>query len=254
MEIKCSLMYIFVIYTNLKFVYVTWYNYLWFVVVVQLLCHVQLFATPWTAACLASLFPRVCSNSCPLSQWYHLIFCHALSLLLWIFLSFSVFSNESALHIKWPKYLSFNFSISPSNKCLGLIYVEIDWFDLLTVQGTVKSLLHHHSLKASSLLCSAFFYCPALTSIHDYRKNHSFNSTDLSWLSNVSAFNMISGLVIAVLSRRKCLLISWLRSPSTVILESKKIKPVTASIVSLSICHEAMGPDAIIFVFLIVEF
>ena len=159
MEIKCSLMYIFVIYTYLGFVYVTWYNYLWFVAVaVQLLCHVQLFATPWTAACLASLFLRVCSNSCPLSRWCHPAFlCHPLLLLPSVFPSIRIFSSESALHIRWPKYWSFSFSISPSNAYLGLLSFRIDWFDLLAVHGTLKSLLLHRSLKASILRCSAFF-------------------------------------------------------------------------------------------------
>ena len=166
----------------------------------------------------------------------HLILCCPLLLLPSISPTIRVFSNESPLPIRWPEYWNFSLSICPSNEHSGLIPFKIDWFDLLAVEGTLKSLFQHHSLKASILRCSASFYCPALASIHDYRKNQSFNSTDLSWLSNVSAFNMILGLVIAFLSRRKCLLISWLLSLSTVILESKKIKPV------------------MIFVFLIVEF
>ena len=104
-----------------------------------------------------SLTPGVCSNSCPLSQWYHLILCCPLLLLPSILPSIRVFSNESALHIRWPKYCNFSFSISPSNKCSGLISFRTDWFDLLTVQGILKSLLQHHSSKASILWHSAFF-------------------------------------------------------------------------------------------------
>ena len=128
-----------------------------FVVVVQLLSHVQLFATPWTAACQASL-------SCTISRGLlklvsielmmlsnHLILCHPLLSLTSIFSSIRVFSNESAIHIRWPKYWSFSFSISPSNEYSGLISFRIDWFDLLSVQGTLKSLLQHHRLKAPIL-------------------------------------------------------------------------------------------------------
>ena len=105
----------------------------------------------------------------------HLVPCCALLLLPSIFPSIRVFANESALHIRWPKYWSFSFSISPSNEYSGLISFKIDWFDLLAVQGTLKSLLQHHSLKLSILQCSAFFYGPTLTSIHDYWKNHGFD-------------------------------------------------------------------------------
>ena len=122
------------------------------VVVVQLLSHIQLFVTPWTAACQVpcpSLSPGVCSDSCPLSWWCH----PAIS----IFPSIRVFSNESALHIRWPKYWSFSFNISSSNEYSGLISFRIDWFDLLAFQGTIKCLLQHHSLRASILCHSAFF-------------------------------------------------------------------------------------------------
>ena len=105
----------------------------------------------------------------------HLILCRPLLLLSSIFPSIRGFSNESVLHIRWPKYWSFSFSISPSNVYSGLISFRIDWVDLLAVQGTLKSLLHHHSSKASLLPCSAFLYFPILTSIHDYWKNHSFD-------------------------------------------------------------------------------
>ena len=125
----------------------------------------------------------------------HLILCCPLLLPPSIFPSFRVFSNESVLHIRWPKCWSFSFSISPSNEYSGLISFRIDWLDLLTIQGTLKSLLQHHSLKASILLHSAFFIfllhsirCPTLTSIHDYWKSHSFGYMSLWWQSNVSAF------------------------------------------------------------------
>ena len=116
--------------------------------------------------------PRACANSSPLSQWCHPIICCPLLLLLSTFPSIRVFSNESALHIR---YWSFSFSISPSSEYSGLISFRIDWFDLLAVQGTLKSLLQNYSLKASILWCSAFFYSPTFTSIHDYWKNHSFD-------------------------------------------------------------------------------
>ena len=105
----------------------------------------------------------------------HLILCHPLLLLPSVFPSISVFSNESALHIRWPKYWSFSFNISPSNEHSGLMSFRMDWLDLLPVQGTLKSLLQHHSSKASILRRSAFFYSPTLTSIHDHWKNHSLD-------------------------------------------------------------------------------
>ena len=118
----------------------------------------------------------------------HLILWNPLLLLPLIFPSIKDFSNKSAAHIRWPKYWSFSFSSSPSNEYLGLISFKIHWFDPLAVEGTLKSLLQHHSSKASVLRCSAFFYCLALTSVHDYRKNHSFDSVDLCWQSDVFAF------------------------------------------------------------------
>ena len=105
-----------------------------------------------------------------------------------IFPSIRVFSSESVLHISWPKYWSFSFSISPSNEYSGLISFRIDWFDLLAIQGTLKRLLQHYSSKASVLQCSALLNSPTLTSIHDYWKNHSFDEMDLFWQSNISAF------------------------------------------------------------------
>ena len=109
----------------------------------------------------------------------HLILCHPLLLLPSIFPSIRVFSNESALCIRWPKYWSFSFNVSPSNEHSGLIPFRMDWLDLLAVQGTLKSLLQHHSSKASILWWSAFFIVPILTSIHDYWKNHSLDEMDL---------------------------------------------------------------------------
>ena len=130
---------------------------------IQLLSHVQLFATPWTVACQSSLSftsPGTCSNSCLLSRWCHPTISSSVipfSFCLKSFPAPRVFSNESALWIRSPKYLSFSFSISPSNEYLGLIFFRIDWFDLLAVQGTLKSLLQHHSSKASVLQQSDFF-------------------------------------------------------------------------------------------------
>ena len=151
----------------------------------------------------------------------HLILCRPLLLLLSIFPSIRVFSNESALRIRWPKYWTFSFSIIPSKEYPGLISFRMDWLDLLAVQGTLKSLLQHHTSKASILQHSAFFYSPTLTPIHDYWKSHSLDETDLCWQSNVSSLllNMLSRLVITSLPRSKDLLISWLQSPSAVILE-----------------------------------
>ena len=117
----------------------------------------------------------------------HLILCPPL-LLPSIFPSFRVFSNESVLHIRWPKYWSFSFSISPSNEYSGLISFRMDWLDLLAIQGTLKSILQHHSSKASILQCSAFFIVPTSHPIHDHWKNHSLDYTDLCWQNNVSAF------------------------------------------------------------------
>ena len=118
----------------------------------------------------------------------HLILCSPLLLLPSIFPSIKVFSNESILHIRWPNYWNFSFSISPSNEYSGLSFFRIDWFDLLAVQRTLKSLFQHHSSKASILRGSAFFLGPILTSTHDYWKNHSFDWMDLCWQNNVSAF------------------------------------------------------------------
>jgi len=177
----------------------------------------------------------------------HLIFCHPLLLLPSIFPSMRVFSNESALHIRWPKYWSFSFSINPSSEYSGLISFRIDWLDLPAVQGTFKSFLQYHSSKVS-IFQPSDFYGPTLTSIHDYWKNHSFDYTYICWQSFL-CFLIRHRFVIVFLPKSKCLLILWLQSPSAVILKPKKIKLITVSFVSPSICHEVMGPDAMIFVF-----
>ena len=150
----------------------------------------------------------------------YLILYHPFLLLTSIFPSIRVFSNESVLHIRWPKYWSFIFSISPSNEYSGLISFRMDWLDLPAVQRILKSLLQHHSSKTSILRRSAFFIVPTLTSILDYWKNH-IALTRQTFVGKVMSllFNMLSRSVIAFLPRSKHLLISWLQSPSAVILE-----------------------------------
>ena len=183
-----------------------------------------------------------------------LTLCHPLLLLLSIFPGIRVFSNESALCIRWPKYWSFSFSISPSNEYSRLISFGIDWFDLLAVQGPFKSLLQHGSLKSSILQHSAFFIV---------QLSHPYMTTGKTialarWTSVGKVmslfFNMLSRFVIAFLPRSKHLLISWLKSPSAVILEPKKIKSVTVSIACPSICHEVIGPDAKMLIFWMLSF
>ena len=151
--------------------------------------------------------------------------------------------NESILHIRWPKYWSFTFSISPSNECSGPISFRMDWLDLLAVMR-LKSLLQHHSSKASILWCLAFFMVQLS---HPYMTTgKTIALTRWTFIKKLMPllFNMLSRLVIAFLPRSKHLLISWLQSPSAVILEPKKIKSL---IVSPSICHKVMGPDAMMF-------
>ena len=170
----------------------------------------------------------------------HLIVCHPLLLLLSIFPSIRVFSRESALCIRWPMYRSFSFSISPSNQYSGLISFRTDWFDLLAVQGILKSLLQYHSLKASILCLSAFFMVQLS---HQYTTTGKTTALTIrTFVSKVVSlhFNMLSRFVIAFLPRSSCLLISWFQSLSTVILKPKKVKSVTVSIFSPSICHEVM--------------
>ena len=170
----------------------------------------------------------------------HLILCHPLFLLPSIFSSIRVFSNESSLRIRWPKNWSFSFSISPSNEHPGLISFRMDWLDLLAVQGTPKSLLRHHSSKASILLRSAFFIVQLSHPYMTTGKTIAF--TRWTFVGKVMSlvFNMLSRLVISFLPRSKRLLISWLQSPSAVILEPRKIKSATVSTVSPSICHEVI--------------
>ena len=166
-----------------------------------------------------------------------------------IFLSIRVFSNKSVLHIRWPKDWSFSFSISPSNEYSGLISFRMDRLDLLAVQRTLKSLLQHHSSKASILQHSAFFIVQLSHPYMTTRKKIAL--TRWAFVGKVMSllFNMLSRLVIAFLPRSKCLLISWLQSPSAMILEPKTIKSVTLCILSPSLSHKVMGPDAMILVF-----
>ena len=168
----------------------------------------------------------------------HLILCHLLLLLPPIPPRNRVFSNESTLCTRWPKYWSFSFSIGPSNENLGLISFRMDWLDLLAVQGTLKSLLQHHSSKASIFWCSAFF---TVQFSHPYMTTgKTIALTRQTFVDKVMSllFNMLSRLVITFLPRSKCLIISRLQSPSAVILEPKKIKSDPAYNVSPSISHE----------------
>ena len=154
----------------------------------------------------------------------HLILCHPLLLLPSIFPSIRVFSNESVLHIRWPKYWSFSFSIIPSNEYSGLISFRMDWLDLLAVQGTLKCLLQHHSLKASILWHSAFFIVQLSHPYMTTGKIIALSRQTLVGKIMSLLFNILSKLVITFLQRSKYLSISWLQSLSTVILEPKKIK------------------------------
>ena len=183
----------------------------------------------------------------------HLILCRPLLLLPLIFPSIRVFSNESALHIRWPKYWSFSFNISPSNEHAGLISFRMDWLDLLAVQGTLKSLFQHYSSEAS-ILQSAFFIVQIS---HPYMTiGKTIALTRQTCVGKVMSvlFNMLSRLLITFLLRSKRLLISWLQSPSAVIIEPRKIKSATLSTVSPFICHEVMVLDAMILVFWMLSF
>ena len=162
----------------------------------------------------------------------HLILCRSLLLPSLIFSRIRVFINESVLHIRWPKYWSFSYSISLSKEYSGLLSFRMDWFDLIAVQGTLKSLLQHHSSKSSILQGSAFFIVQLL---HPYfTTGKTIALTRRTFVGKVMSlpFNILSRLVIAFLPRNKCLLISWLQSPSAVILEPRKIKSATVSTVS----------------------
>ena len=199
--------------------------------------------TPWTAACQASLSFTISQSLLKLMSIEsmmpsnHLVLCHSLPLLPSILPSIRVFSNESPLQNWWPKYWSF----SPSNEYSGLIYFRIDWLDLLAVQETLKSLLQHPNSKVSILQGSVFFMV---------QLSHPFMTTGKimavtvwTFVGKVMSllFRTLFRFVITFLSRNKCLLISCLQSPSAVILKPPKIKSVTVSIVSPSICHEVMG-------------
>ena len=227
---------------------------------VQSLSLVWLFATPWIAARQATLSITNSWSSLRLTSIEsvmpssHLILCRPLLLLPTIPPSIRVFSNESTLHMRWPKYWSFSLSIIPSKEFPGLISFRMDWLDLLAVQGTLKSLLQHHSSKASILWHLAFFTVQLSHPYMTTGKNialtrRTFVGKVMSWL-----LNMLSRLVITFLQRNKRLLISWLQSPSTVILEPQKRKSDTVSTFSPPISHEVMGPDAMIFIFWMLSF
>ena len=184
----------------------------------------------------------------------HLILWHRLLHLPSVFPSIRDFSNESAVCIIWPKYWSFSFSINLSSEYSGLISLKIDWFSLFAVQGTYRTLLQHHSLKASILWHSAFFTVQLSQPYMTTRKTIAL--TIQTYVGKVMSLpvNTLSRFVIAFLPRSKHLLISWLQSPSSVILEPKKRKSVTTSTFSPSICHKVMGSHAMILVFLIFGF
>jgi len=226
---------------------------------VQSLSRLRLFATPWIAARQASLSIQLpdftqthvhrvrdaIQPSHPLSSLF---------LLPPIPPSITVFSNESTLRIRWSKYWSFSFNIIPFKKHPGLISFRMDWLDLLAVQGTLKSLLQHHSSKASIIWRSAFF---TVQLSHPYMTTgKTIALTRRTFVGKVMSLllNMLSRLLTTFLPRSKHLLISWLQSPSAVILEPKKIVFDTVSTVSPSICHEVMGPDAMILVFWMLSF
>ena len=226
----------------------------------QLLSHVRLFVTPWITAHQASLSitnsrssPRLTSIKSVMPS-SHLILWRPLLLLPPIPPSIRVFSNESTPRKKWPKYWSFSFSIIPSKEISGLISFRMDWLDPLAVQGTLKSLLQHHSSKASILRHSDFL---TVQLSHPYMTTgKTIALTRRTFVGKVMSLllNMLWRLVITFLTRSKRLSISWLQSPSAVILEPPKIKSDTVSTVSTSISHEVMGRDAIIFVFWMLSF
>ena len=214
-----------------------------------------------------SPIPGVCSNSCPLSQWCHpTISSSVYPFLPSVFPSIWVFSNESALHIKWPKYRSFSFSISPSNEYSGLISFRMDWFDLLAVQGTLKSLSsptpQFESINSSAL---DILYSQTVTSIHDYWKNHSFDSTDLCQQRSAKwclcfLIHCLVLFIIVIIPRSKHLLISWLQSPSALIFSSfaqsspPKMKSDIVCTFLPSIFHEMIGMEVMIFMFWTLSF
>ena len=225
---------------------------------VQSLSCVRLFATPWIAACQASLSITNSRSSLrflsieSVMPSSHLL-CRPF-LLPPIPPSIKVFSNESAFHSWCPKYWSFSFSIIPSKEHPGLISFRMGWLDLLAVQGTLKSLFQYHSSKASILQRSAFF---TVQLSHPYMTTaKTIALTRRTFVGKIMSllFNMLSRSVITFLPRSKHLLISWLQSPSAVILEPRKIKSDTVSTVSPSISYEVMWPDAMIFIFWMLSF
>ena len=222
---------------------------------VQSLSHVQLSAAPRIAAHQASLSitnsrssPKLMSIELVMPS-SHFILCRPLFLLPPNPPSIKVFSNESTLCIRWPKYWSFSFSIIPSKEIPELISFRMDWWDFLAVQRTLKSLLQHHSSKASILQRSAFFTVQLSHPYMTTGKTIALSSRTFVGKVMSLLLNMLCRLAITFLSRSKRLLISWLQSPSAVILEPPKIKSDTVSTVSPSTSHEMMGPDAMIFIF-----
>ena len=224
---------------------------------VQSLSCVQPLATPWTTVRQASLSitnswgpPKSMSIELMMLS-NHLIFYRPLLFLPSIFPSIRIFSNESTLCIRWPKYWSFSFNINPSNEHPGLTSFRMDWLNFLAVQGTLRSPLQHYSSKASILQHSAFFIVQLS---HPYMTTgKTIALTRRTFVDKVISllFNMLSRLVITFLPRSKCLLILWLQSPSAGILEPRKMNSAT---VSPSIWHEVMGPDAMILVFWMLSF
>ena len=205
--------------------------------------------TLWTAAHQASLSFTIAWSLLKLMfiqlvmPSNHLILCSLVLLLPSVFASIKVFSDELSLHIRWPKYWSFSFNISPSNAYSGLISFRMDWFDLFAVRGTLKSRLQHHSLKASVLQCSA---CFVVQFLHPYMTTGENKALTIwTFVGKVMSllYTVLCRFVIAFLPGSRCLT-SWLWSPSAVILEPNKLKPVTVSTFSRSICHEMMGLDA----------
>ena len=228
---------------------------------VQSLRHAWLFVTPWTAACQASL--SITNSQHLIKLMYielvmpsnHLILCRPLLLLRSIFPSIRIFSNESVLRIRYPKYWNYSFSISPSNEYSGVISFRIDWFSILAIQGTFSRFFSNTTVQKHQFFSAQLFFIVQLS--YPYMTTgktmaltrRTFDGKEISLL-----FNMLSRLVITFLLRSKHLLVSWLQSPSVVILEPKNIKSATVSTVSPSISHEVMGPNAMILVFWMLSF
>ena len=227
---------------------------------VQLLSHVRLFETSWTARCQASLsltnsrsFLKNISIESEIPS-NHLILFHPPLLLTLNFPNIRVFSNESVLHIRWPKYWNFSFSISPSKEYSGLISFRMDWLELLPFQGTLKTLLQHHSSKASIIQHSAFFI---IQFSHPYiTTGITIAWTRWTFVDKVMfpLFNMLSRLVITFLPRSKHLLISWLKSQSAVILEPEKMNSVTVFLYFHIFLPWSDGTWCMILVFWILSF